>query len=309
MTGSWLFDEAKKDKWQALTRWIDSRLEESVYLDFKRAVSTSADLQQEDVKNLSKSLSGFANTGGGILVFGMATGPSKKGEPSYAKEFAPVPNVSAFHEAIKKRVRQCTIPPIAGIDTHVVLSPDDESTGVLLVLVPPSDGGPHRAVGTHHKDVNDRYYIRTADETSVMPHDLLADRFSRRAPTKLQLEISNSDGGELSIAIRNLGRGTARSPLLRLEWHHAGFFMKVPRATINDDRWKQTWSPETNKLQMRLSDLLYPEDYSQATRIHFGSDPSGGRVTGRIDCEDSQPVFVDGTIPDRGLKRVYPDRD
>ncbi|MGK3959906.1 helix-turn-helix domain-containing protein [Sorangium sp. So ce118] len=305
MFGTELFDEADQDGWPALARWVESQLEESVYLDFKRAMSKGADIHQDDIKNLSKSLSGFANTGGGLLVFGIDAVPKKKGEPSSASSLVPVSNIRLFREAIQKRVRQCTIPPIAGIDTRAISSPDDESSGILLILVPPSDGGPHRAAGST-KEVNDKYYMRTADETAVMPHELLADRFSRRAPTKLQLEVEHSDKGELLLIVRNLGRGTARSLLLRLEWTHPGFDMKVSRYPINDERWRPTLLVDSNKVQARFADLLYPEDYSHFTRIHFPNDPSGGRVVGRIDCEDSQPVLIDGTVPDRGSKRVYP---
>src|SRR5690242_13519586 len=57
-----------------LERLRDERREEDLYLEFKeKAARRTPNLDDPDRKNFSKTLSGFANADGGVLIFGVAT--------------------------------------------------------------------------------------------------------------------------------------------------------------------------------------------------------------------------------------------
>ena len=45
--------------------------EENLYLDFKKAADGKGPATKPDRKNLSKALSGFANSEGGVIVWGV----------------------------------------------------------------------------------------------------------------------------------------------------------------------------------------------------------------------------------------------
>ena len=64
-----LEDEFESLDVDAINAFIRERQEEHLYLDFKLA--NQADLNRDDRKNLAKALSGFANSSGGIIIWGV----------------------------------------------------------------------------------------------------------------------------------------------------------------------------------------------------------------------------------------------
>src|SRR5277367_5285911 len=74
---------------------VAEKMIETEVLDFKEASSQSGPMGKDDKKNLSKALSGFANGGGGILIWGVKATQSKDG-PDAAEELKPIGNLKRF---------------------------------------------------------------------------------------------------------------------------------------------------------------------------------------------------------------------
>jgi hypothetical protein len=78
------------DSGQALA-WIESAVtrlaEEGLYLDFKqKADKNRPSLDDDDKANLAKSISGFANTDGGLIIWGVKAKAAAKDDPDVATE-------------------------------------------------------------------------------------------------------------------------------------------------------------------------------------------------------------------------------
>lgn len=207
-----IFDAVKD--WDDVQSWVDRREEESLHLDFKQKTSASqVDLDIEDRKNLAKALSGFANTEGGVLVFGIET-KKKQGGPDQASAIRPIANITQFKARVEDHIARLTDPPVS-VELQVV--EHSSGHGVLLILIPQSDGGPHRAMGPG--DVKDRYFMRLSDRTEPMPHTFLAAMFGRRPPPQLYLTAVlslSSHHAKAELWIGNAGRGYAERPAVGL---------------------------------------------------------------------------------------------
>jgi hypothetical protein len=67
-------------RWEILEKWVADKTEETLHLEFKHAEAQNCEPTASDIKNLAKGLSGFANTEGGLLVFGIKTKKTELGD-------------------------------------------------------------------------------------------------------------------------------------------------------------------------------------------------------------------------------------
>lgn len=102
---------------------------ERLYYDFKeKSVASNPDLSDSDKENLAKAVSGFANSGGGVLIWGI------EDDTMLPK---PVSDAPAFLGSLLNLSHQTTDPIVAGIDGDWIRS--DSPTrrdGFALVYVP-----------------------------------------------------------------------------------------------------------------------------------------------------------------------------
>src|SRR3954447_2610674 len=67
MTLSETFDQLD---WQKISSFVEQKQEENLYLEFK-LVAKSDLSKKEDKRNFARSLSGFANSSGGLIIWGI----------------------------------------------------------------------------------------------------------------------------------------------------------------------------------------------------------------------------------------------
>jgi hypothetical protein len=320
MSARSLYDRFEKTddngRWQIFQEWVADKEGESLHLEFKTAEGQQGEPGNSDKANLARALSAFANTEGGVLVFGIKTKRRPDGE--HAERIAPVPSVDRFAKRIEDFSRDRIDPPIAGIRQMLVRSPSDSSAGVILLLVPESEGGPHRATGAQ-SDTNDKYFIRSQSSTSVMSHRHLGALFSSRPSPVLRLAITEEASYRLAFAVLNVGRGVAKSVQLR---------MNIFPSTGNPPRCMgvhqvgEDWVTRVRggpldgyNYTFVLTGLLYPTDrarrlIAECNRPRVDRDandddeqdavervPLKGTFSARIDAEDMQPVIIVGDLP------------
>lgn len=194
---------------------------ERFHIEFKQKHNRShARLEGDDQKNLAKAISGFANSGGGVLVWGLQ---DKTLSPK------PITDIQLFVSSVLDLASQVTDPVVENITADWIES--DASAGkdgYALILVPESLLPPHRVI-LNSKDIQNHYYIRTANSFVVASHTLLEDMFGRRPRPKLGLHMKVNQYGSrfggmsnvyVVFGIENKGRGTAKAPFLSIKVNH-----------------------------------------------------------------------------------------
>jgi hypothetical protein len=191
---------------------ITAPIVEELFLDYKRSTTglPARRLSDEDRRNLAKAIGGFANSEGGVVVWGVdcrstpagdiPTGPVLISDPMAPK--------TLFDAA----VTGLTLPAHAGVE-NVPLG--DTSTGGFVVTHVPA--GLHVPYQTLVPKTE--YHMRAGSSFSSIPHGVLAGMFGRVpqpnvTPVVRLRNMQNVGGGQvvrvdLQISVRNNGRGLA----------------------------------------------------------------------------------------------------
>lgn len=193
---------------------------ERVHIDFKEKYNRrNPNLEDDDKKNLAKALSGFANSSGGVLIWGVENNTIRP---------KPIYGIQKFVQNMLELSSNLTDPKITGVDVNW-LEADNviNNEGFGVIYIPESQLPPHRVI-LNQSEVKNNYYVRSGESFVVANHTQLEDMFGRRPKPVLSLSKRllprrlNAEGkyvGETSVflGIKNTGRGSARAPLLCLD--------------------------------------------------------------------------------------------
>jgi hypothetical protein len=194
----------------AIQVFVQDKREEDLYLEFKQLTAPDHQpgrLVKEDRKNFAKAVSGFANSAGGVLVWGIIA--RKDDGVDAAQELRPIPRVDQVKGELLSHTGEAASPIVDGI-THRAIALRNGS-GFIVTYVPASDVGPHMA-----KLGENRYYKRSGDSFYPMEHFDIADMFGKRARPDLVIALRplDSTGTDVMLGLKNVGRGIARFPSL-----------------------------------------------------------------------------------------------
>ncbi len=168
-----LFERLQADGLAALKRILDEEEPESLFLDYKKSATRQEDraLARSDRENLSKALSGFANSEGGLLIWGVDARREPNGQREVLEKAA-LPDAIAFRTLIEGAISGVTIPALSGVRVLHILE-EGAGTGFVIVHVPKSLIGPIRSVAT------DKYHLRSGSSFGSVPHGVLAGMFGQ----------------------------------------------------------------------------------------------------------------------------------
>ncbi|MBP9095466.1 MAG: ATP-binding protein [Ignavibacteria bacterium] len=191
--------------------------EEGLNLDFKIV----SNIVKDNKRNYGKALSGFANSGGGVIIWGIKT--TKIGNIDYASELKPIIDVENFLNSLKSWEKDLVKPIVENVEHKIVKG--SNYTGFIITFIPSSDSSPHMSCAPdEHK-----YYKRNGDRFIFMQHFEVEDMYKKIKKPKLEIEchfiFAGSRGGykpgwiylyNLHISLINKGGGAALFPYLSI---------------------------------------------------------------------------------------------
>ena len=202
---------------EMIESFVAREQEENLSLEFK-TVAGSELVSGSDKRNLAEASSGFANSAGGIVIWGIST--ARISGVDAAKATAAISDVRAFLARLNEFTPLYVTPSIEGVVHRAFPLPD--GTGFAATFVPESSVGPHMALNGL-----DRYYRRGPVGFYAMKHFEIADMFGRRQRSVLRMELTQpvlSHGGgngphavRLYASIVNDGRASAAAPFIHLQ--------------------------------------------------------------------------------------------
>lgn len=207
-----------------IERYILDKQEENISLEFKTVnhPNYNLDNREFDKKNYSEGLSGFANSNGGIIIWGVkAKENHQKQDVAYEKR--PITELTKFLNILNRLEGQAVIPLITGIE-HVKIEVSDD-LGYIKSFIPASNSAPHMALyaGKH-------YYKRSGDSFYQCEHYDVIDMFSRKKSPSLSLIAKVHKRTmlhqvqyryEIIISIANTGGKIAKFPYLAINCNTA----------------------------------------------------------------------------------------
>lgn len=130
----WLGKEAEPMSMELLDEAVQANLQEQADLDFKSTPPPAAALKQSD---LAKDVAAMANSGGGMLIYGVRDSESRAAEVcGIDHDFTRDTYLRDIRRIASNRVS----PPVLGLTTKAF---DDGTRHALAVLVPETEDAPH----------------------------------------------------------------------------------------------------------------------------------------------------------------------
>lgn len=151
---------------------ISSKTEENIHLDFK--ASGSLDYSDKKKDEISRDISAFANSDGGVIVYGLeevnhvASKKSYINGNIYTKEW--------LEQVITSKIQR----PINDVLIYPIRENDDITKSIYVVKIPRSNNTPHMA--SDH-----RYYKRQNFKNVMMEEYEVRDLICRKAHSKLSI--------------------------------------------------------------------------------------------------------------------------
>lgn len=274
--------------WNMVEEFVKQRQEEHLHLDFK-TVNNLEMSSKDDKRNFAKAVSGFGNSDGGIIVWGIDARKNPDGVDC-ATAIVELNNPPLMMSRLNALTGDATTPIVDGVRHKAIINPAS-GCGVVATLVPENDGGPFMA-----KLTENRYYKRSGDGFYFMEHFDLADMFGRRQKPRLAFLMEpvrvENGGEEYSISVENHGRAVAR---------HAGFLIwmqDIELKNVNGNHLTNLskvnrgnpvvgWSYDTgvihpNGVRTNVGSITIARKASDANFV----------VEGRLYCESAQFVRI-----------------
>jgi hypothetical protein len=198
---------------------VENKQEENLFLEFKTVNHPNYNDKNKNIDkgNFSKCLSGFANSNGGIVIWGIKADEDSNGIDC-ANDLKPIKELTKLLNIFNSLEGQAVTPTIKGVRYKKIDKGDD--TGFIVTYVPESDSSPHMA------NFADKYYYkRNGDSFYRAEHFDIIDMLSRRKKPRLKLEYKNlkrilAHGTvwrfEFIISVTNEGKAIAKFPYLAL---------------------------------------------------------------------------------------------
>lgn len=202
---------------QGIDDYIADGQEEHLQLEFK-TINRGDLSHRDDRKTLAKALSGFSNSSGGLIIWGVVAKKNNDGIDCAVRR-QEIDPLALFISRLNELTGQAVSPIVEGVQHRPILVKND--SGFVVTLVPESESGPHMA-----KLGEDRYYKRSGDGFYKMEHFDLEDMFGRRRRPHLIIRTTPTEIRQLGgpraellilLSIENTGRGTAKTPFLSID--------------------------------------------------------------------------------------------
>ena len=281
----------------AIDELIVSRKTEELFLDFKRSADAGdgRHLHEKDNATFGRAISGFGNSEGGIIVWGVDCSRAFDGA-DVASLKSPIKDAAAFTSKLEAAVTRCTIPPHSGVRS-VAITRAGALDGFVVSLIPKSNTAPHQTVARL------QYYMRAGSDFMPVPHAILAGMFGRRPQPSVGImriiSPAEIDGDaitfRIALAIRNEGPGIARDIFLTL----IGSSMPCPVGSLEFEstdlvNWIVLQSLGVHMSYMSKPDVrLAPDSQIMPCQLNFRIFPeftSALEIKGKIGCEGAMPI-------------------
>lgn len=176
----------KNLKLEHIKEYVSLETPEDLFLEFKTA--NFPHKTEFDLKNIAKCISGFANSTGGIVVWGISTSENKHGVDAASKH-KPIKEYYKFLNYLQRNEGKATTPSVSGIQYKRIK--DRSNGGYIAMYIPSSENAPHMAqFGEKH------YFKRSGDSFYQCEHFDIVDMLNRKTSPKLKIELSKESLNE-----------------------------------------------------------------------------------------------------------------
>jgi hypothetical protein len=213
-----LFAKILANEASEIDAMIATPVTEELFLDYKQCATGvgAKALHRDDRKNFAKAVSGFGNSDGGLVVWGVICAQGPNGDVPSGP--AHVYNALAFKTLLDGAIGGLTIPSHRLVE-NVALQVDHGPRGFVVTHVPPGHDVPFWSIDESARG----YYLRAGSSFQPVPPGILAAMFGRRPNPQLKLVVrpnfdfspgARAAALRFDISAQNNGRGIGETVYL-----------------------------------------------------------------------------------------------
>ncbi|WP_342549988.1 ATP-binding protein [Paenibacillus sp. FSL P2-0089] len=285
--------------------------EENLFLDFKEKSSqVKPGIEKSDKGTYAKALSGFSNSSGGVIVWGIKAKKLQENSADIAIELKPIKVLKTFLTDLNGLINEAVVPLNTGIINQAIYVNDDSGTdeGFIITYVPESDLTPHRAMLGDHS-----YYTRAGDSFIKMEHYMLEDSFGRRQKPRLGLYYHLNPGARngdknlysITFGIKNTGKFLATYPAIKLT-NLKGLDLSQGFRSLN-----LTHIPNTipGYFAGGINDVIHPNTHIEVSNLHPQDDWTTKQGLAKKTAANEVlsftfEIFASGCAPTSGILEI-----
>ncbi|MBU3821676.1 ATP-binding protein [Flavobacteriaceae bacterium XHP0103] len=224
--------EKEDFKFEDIESLITNQIEESIHLDFKSGESLSKTPLKK--KEISKDVAAFANSDGGIIIYGLLE------KNHVADSFSFIDGNDFTKEWLEQIINTTISRRIEGLTIYPIRKNNDISKSIYLVKIPRSTDSPHISQ-------DKRFYKRFNFESVMMEEYEIRQSYGRKVKSELALdkwaisEINNNDDYaykfQCTVSVINLGDISEKNYKVNVIFENYDNRAKIawPRTSTNID--------------------------------------------------------------------------
>jgi len=194
--------------WSKIEELINEGESEGLYIECKSP--TRPTLDKDKKIKLAQAISGFSNTGGGIIIWGVSTTKHEHSSLDILSQIEEIGNCDNFARQINGIILTLTTPSVTNSKTKTIKKSKKNSRGIIVTYIPKSGGDPIQSNKDNH------FYFRNGDGFAILPYEMLKRLFASTESPDLHAVFDSRivklerDIWEIPIIITNLSSAVAQ---------------------------------------------------------------------------------------------------
>lgn len=278
---------------------IEEGQAESLFLECK---SPSEPKLNQSLKNeLAQAISGFSNTGGGVIIWGASTTNKGHSGLDLITQIEPIGACNKFSTEIGNKIPLLTIPPVFISENKIIKAKVSDTKGVVLTYIPPTNSDPVQST------TDDHFYYRAGDSFIKTPYQMLKRLFAATESPDVDSFFSSSilkkDGNSywnIPISLTNKSSAVAHDVHVTVEVDNANCCEDIKVKSFKD---VSSVNPGKKVFMLTYNDVLHKGLPSIVGFISIKMKPRKIKINLSID------LFSDKMRARRNLYSLYLNKD
>lgn len=158
---------------------------EGLFLECKSP--TDPNLSKDSTSHLAKAASGFSNTEGGVIIYGISTTNHRHSGLDVLSQIEPIGQCHRLAKQIENALPRLTTPSLTNTQIKVILEKPRDKRGAVAVLIPKTFNDPVQS--TNDKN----FYYRNGDEFIQAPYEIIKRLFAASTSPDLTVKLFDKD--------------------------------------------------------------------------------------------------------------------